>query len=204
MLGNRITNHCIISLPKMPTQAERNQATREALLHAGRELFAERGYTDVSVQSVATRAGVTTGALYHQFGSKQALFTAVYSELVEQVWVRVLKTRDNTANPTLVGDCEAYLDACADPAFNRITIDGPAVIGWDTILADTQTMIQASLTDAHERGEVSAPPTPALARMIAAALKEAAVLIARSRDPAAERAAARVGAAQLINGLLRS
>jgi len=204
MLGNGITNHCIISLPKMPTQAERNQSTREALLDAGRELFAERGYGDVSVQSVAGRAGVTTGALYHQFGSKQALFTAVYGELVERVWARVLKARDSTAAPTLIGDCEAYMDACADPAFNRITIDGPAVIGWDTILTDAQTMIQASLTDAHERGEIRELPTPALARMMAAALKEAAVLIARSPDPATERAAARRGAAQLINGLVGS
>jgi AcrR family transcriptional regulator len=153
---------------------------------------------------VSGRAGVTTGALYHQFGSKQALFTAVYTELVERVWARVLKARENAATPTLIGDCEAYLDACADPAFNRITIDGPAVIGWDTILTDTQTMIQASLTEAHQRGEIRERPTPALARMIAAALKEAAVLIARSPDPVAERAAARRGAAQLVKGLLGS
>ncbi len=188
----------------MPTQPERNQATREALLRAGRELFAERGYADVSVQGLCERAGVTTGALYHQFGSKQALFTAVYNQLVERVWNRVLEARGNTANPTLIGDCEAYLDACADPAFNRITIDGPVVIGWDAILTDSQTMIQASLADAYQRGEISDPPTAALARMIAAALKEAAVMIARSPDPAAERTAARRGTFQLIRGLTGS
>jgi AcrR family transcriptional regulator len=186
----------------MATQDERNQATRRALLNAGRALFAERGYAEVSVHSIAKRAGVTTGALYHQFGSKEALFTAVYDELVQGVWSRVLAARPDAGSPTLIGDCEAYLDACADPAFNRITTDGPVVIGWDTILNDTQTMIQTSLTTALERGEISEEPTPALARMIAAALKEAAVLIASSADPAADRAAARRGAARLINGLL--
>ncbi len=186
----------------MATQDERNQATRRALLDAARELFAQHGYTEVSVQSVAKRAGVTTGALYHQFGSKEALFTAVYDELVQRVWARVLEARERAGSASLIGDCEAYLDACADPAFNRITIDGPAVIGWDTILTDTQAMIQASLAEALQRGEIDEQPTPALGRMIAAALKEAAVLIATSPDPAADRAAARRGASRLLNGLL--
>ena len=186
----------------MPTQDERNQATRRALLDAGRELFARHGYAEVSVHSIAKLAGVTTGALYHQFGSKEALFTAVYDELVQRVWARVLEARATTGAATLMGDCEAYLDACADPGFNRITIDGPTVIGWDAILTDTQEMIHASLATALQRGEISEAPTPALARRIAAALKEAAVLIARSPDPVAERVSARRGAAQLINGLL--
>jgi AcrR family transcriptional regulator len=186
----------------MATQDERNQTTRAALLNAGRDLFAERGYTAVSVQNVAKRAGVTTGALYHQFGSKQALFTAVYDDLVQRVWGRVLAARSHAGTPSLMGDCEAYLDACADPAFNRITIDGPAVIGWDTILTDTQAMVQASLAAALQRGEIDEQPTPALARMIAAALKEAAVLIASSTDPATDRAAARRATGRLIGGLL--
>ena len=186
----------------MPTQEERNRTTRRALLDAGRALFAARGYSEVSVQSIAERAGVTTGALYHQFASKEGLFAAVYEELVQRVWTRVVAAREAAGTATLAGDCEAYLDACADPAFNRITIDGPTVVGWDKILTDTQTMIEASLATAFARGELAEPPTPALARMIAAALKEAAVLIAASADPAADRAAARRGAAQLINGLL--
>jgi hypothetical protein len=99
---------------------------------------------------------------------------------------------------------EAYLDACANPAFNRITIDGPAVIGWDQVLDEAETMIAASLAAARERGEISGATSPALARMLAAALKEAAVMIAIADDAERARAEARDSARQLIGGLLRA
>jgi AcrR family transcriptional regulator len=185
----------------MPTQDERNQATQRALLDAGRTLFAQRGYERVSVGEIAKLAEVTTGALYHQFAGKQALFTAVYNKLVGKVWASVLLARASAREPSLVGDCEAYLKACADPAFNRITIDGPAVIGADQILDETEIMIHASLTAARERGEISEIPGRSLARMLAAALKEAAVMIATAEDPAQARAAALRGARQLVRGL---
>ncbi len=186
----------------MVTHAERNQATRSALLDAGRELFAERGYAAVSVGEIAARAGVTTGALYHQFASKEGLFGAVYADLVRGVWARVLDARERREQPSLLGDCEAYLDACADPAFDRITIDGPAVIGSDRVLDEARAMVGSSLTAARARGEIATAPPEPLARMLAAALKEAAITIATAEDPAAAREAARESARQLIAGLL--
>jgi AcrR family transcriptional regulator len=188
----------------MVTQDERNQATRIALIGAARSLFAEHGYAEVAVAEIARCAGVTTGALYHQFGSKEGMFKAVYSELVEGVGGRVLKARESGGEPTLLGDCEAYMAACADPAFNRITIDGPAVIGWDQILDEAQSMIEISLVDAKDRGELAEPPSAPLARMLAAALKEAAVTIARADNSAAARRAATDSSRKLISGLLRT
>lgn len=145
---------------------------------------------------------MTTGALYHQFGSKDELLKAAYGQLVEGVGAQVLEARKNGGKPTLLGDCEAYQAACADPAFNRITIDGPAVIGWDQILDQAQSMIEASLTDAKDRGELVDAPTAQLARMLAAALKEAAVIIATADDPAAARRATTISSRKLISGLL--
>ncbi len=185
----------------MVTHAQRNQATRSALLDAARELFAEHGYAAVSVGEIAARAGVTTGALYHQFASKQGLFGAVYADLVRGVWTRVLDTRERRGQPSLLADCEAYLDACADPAFNRITIDGPTVIGSDRVLDEAQAMVEASLTAARDRGEVADAPMEPLARMLAAALKEAAMTIATADDPATARGAARESARHLLAGL---
>jgi AcrR family transcriptional regulator len=186
----------------MATQSERNQVTRSALIAAGRALFAERGYADVAVADLAKRAGVTTGALYHQFGSKQELFKAIYSELVQGVGAQVLRARERSGGPSLIADCEAYMAACADPAFNRITIDAPAVIGWDQILDEAQSMIEASLSAARDRGEIADPPIQSLGRMLAAALKEAAVMIATAKDPERARATANESARQLVSGLL--
>jgi AcrR family transcriptional regulator len=51
-------------------------ATRQALLDAAIELFAERGYGRTTVRDIATRAGVNQALLFRYFGSKEALFAA--------------------------------------------------------------------------------------------------------------------------------
>ncbi len=50
--------------------------TREALLNAVEELVAERGWNACSLQAVARRSGLTTGAVYSTFGSRGALLAA--------------------------------------------------------------------------------------------------------------------------------
>ncbi|WP_344934063.1 TetR family transcriptional regulator, partial [Sphaerisporangium flaviroseum] len=47
--------------------------TRERLLHAAAETFAQRGYDGTRVTDIATAAGVSNGALYAHFGSKAEL-----------------------------------------------------------------------------------------------------------------------------------
>ena len=57
---------------------ERRDAQRnmERVLHAARELFAERG-ADVTMEEVARRAGVGVGTIYRRFPSKEQLYAAV-------------------------------------------------------------------------------------------------------------------------------
>jgi AcrR family transcriptional regulator len=50
--------------------------TREDILAAAREAFAERGYDGATVRRVARQAGVDPALVYHYFGSKQQLFVA--------------------------------------------------------------------------------------------------------------------------------
>jgi len=187
------------------TQAERAETMRRALLDAGRELFARHGYADVGIDEIARRAGATSGSVYHHFGSKAGLFRAVYDELVASTSKHITAARRSNPSPSLIADCELYLDACADPTFFRITADAPAVIGWDAILDDTQKLIAANLLAAQDDGEIRPDlPIAALARMLAAALKEAGVMIATAPDPAHARTNASVGARCLIAGLQRT
>jgi TetR/AcrR family transcriptional regulator len=64
-------------------------ATREALLAAGTELFAERGYDGVPVAAVAARAGVNKAMINYHFGGKRKLYLAIlranFAEIVETV-----------------------------------------------------------------------------------------------------------------------
>jgi AcrR family transcriptional regulator len=50
------------------------------VLRAGGRVFAERGYHGATLDDVAAQAGVSKGALYHYFPSKQALFLALIQE----------------------------------------------------------------------------------------------------------------------------
>jgi AcrR family transcriptional regulator len=50
--------------------------TPEQILHAARELFAERGFQSISVRAIAARAGVNAALVHHYFGTKEQLFVA--------------------------------------------------------------------------------------------------------------------------------
>jgi AcrR family transcriptional regulator len=50
------------------------QDTREAILEAAREAFAERGYDGASIRLIAAAAGVDPALVHHYFGTKNQLF----------------------------------------------------------------------------------------------------------------------------------
>lgn len=56
---------------------ERALRTREVLLHAGAEVFDEYGFAGAGINKILKRAGVTAGALYFHFESKEGLAKAV-------------------------------------------------------------------------------------------------------------------------------
>lgn len=61
----------------MALKQERAEQTRRALLLAAAEVFDEFGYAGASITRILKRAGVTAGALYFHFGSKEDLAKAV-------------------------------------------------------------------------------------------------------------------------------
>ena len=64
-------------------------ATRRALLDAGAELFAGRGYDGVPVAAIAAQAGVNKAMINYHFGGKRGLYLAIvgatFGEIVESV-----------------------------------------------------------------------------------------------------------------------
>jgi AcrR family transcriptional regulator len=62
----------------MPRTGRRpgNSDTREAILAAARQAFAERGYDKASIRQIATSAGVDPALVHHYFGAKDQLFLA--------------------------------------------------------------------------------------------------------------------------------
>src|SRR5262245_27023584 len=60
-----------------PEPGGRREQTRDRLIRAARDMIAERGFHRVSLSAIAARAGLTKGAVYDNFHSKDELFLAV-------------------------------------------------------------------------------------------------------------------------------
>lgn len=64
---------------RQPVQ-QRSKAKRKDILDAAARIFAEQGYAKTTVQDILDRSGVTKGALYHYFATKQEVAAAVVLE----------------------------------------------------------------------------------------------------------------------------
>ena len=56
---------------------DKSSATLENILHAALEEFSDKGFLGASLRQIVKKAGVTTGAFYGYFSSKEALFAAI-------------------------------------------------------------------------------------------------------------------------------
>lgn len=78
-------------------QARRRDAaaTREALVAAGTELFAERGYDGVPVAAIAQKADVNKAMINYHFGGKRKLYLAIVSATFAEIVARVERLADS-------------------------------------------------------------------------------------------------------------
>jgi AcrR family transcriptional regulator len=180
------------------SQRQRTEATRAALVSAGRRLFGAEGYAAVGTERVAREAGVSRGALYHQFADKAELFAAVLDQVEAEIAQRMTVAVSAGLDPAdtvamLVAGANAFLDACTEPDLQRIVlIDGASVLGWDQwrriCLHHSVGLVAALLADGIQRGTIAAQPVDALTHVLVGAIDEAALYLARAADPVAARA----------------
>ncbi len=192
------------------SQAERSEATRAALIDAGRRLFAERGYAEVGTEEIVRAAGVTRGALYHHFDGKRDLFEAVYerveAELAQRIAAGALSSGVESPMAAMRAGAEMLLQACTEPEVQRIALlDGPSVLGWDR-WREIGTehglgLIEATFAAAIEAGAIREQPVRPLAHILMGALDEAMMLVGRAEDPEAARAEVAVTLDTLLRAL---
>jgi AcrR family transcriptional regulator len=191
------------------TKAEQSELTQEALLKAARALFTEKGYAATATEEIVQRAGVTRGALYHHFRDKEELFQAVFAaaerELVEKVRAAIGSAQLGPWEGLAVG-CQAFLDACLEPAVQRIILlDAPSVLGWETwrrIDAEYGLgLVRQGLQAAVDTGYIDPLPVEPLAHMLLGALNEGAMFIARAENLPSARAEVGAVVDRLLRGL---
>jgi AcrR family transcriptional regulator len=173
------------------TQAERTAATRARLLEAGRHLFAADGYAAVPTQAIVDAAGVTRGALYHQFGDKSGLFAEVYEdverELVTRISARIVAAEPVDQLAAMRTGARLFLAECSTPDVQRIVlIDAPAVLGWERWrevgMKYGLGVIEAMLAQAMADGAIPDQPLRPTAHVLLGALDEAALYVSRATD----------------------
>src|SRR6266851_1169066 len=180
--------------PQGSDRQEQARATRAAILKAARELFTQHGYADTPTDQLCRRAGVTSGALYHHFRDKRAVFAAVYEILRREISSKVMAagTDESDLWARFRRGCSAYLDACLDPAVQRVvSLESWSVLGREA-MSDMNSargsgmvskgMIQMGIEEAIDAGFIDEQPSQPLAEIIGGALGAAGIAIARSEN----------------------
>jgi AcrR family transcriptional regulator len=140
----------------------------------------------VALEDLAARAGMTRGAIYHHFGSKQGLFEAVLAAAHAETAAAIEAAAMQHADPweQLVAGCHAFITAASAPSVRRILlVDGPAVLGWqrwrELDAEHSELLLEEVLTELADAGLIDPHSTGAAGAMLSGAMNEAALWLAR-------------------------
>jgi AcrR family transcriptional regulator len=176
----------------MSAPAKKPSQNHMKLLAAARELFVEKGYAETGTEEIVKRAGVTRGALYHQFSDKrdlfQALFLSVLDEVALELFEQTMSEITDDKDDLVVGT-KIMLDLFSRPDIKQIVLlDGPVVLGWGTWRDLQAPLHRALLTHALEHlvdeGLLRKQPLEPLADLIAGSVMQAGLAIANAEDAA--------------------
>ena len=209
--------------PRVETMAE----NRAKLIAAARKAFAEQGYAAASMDALTAQAGLTRGALYHNFGDKKGLLAAVVDQIDGEMAARAQAVGAAAADGAgaasgagagagaasaddawqgMLAEGAAYIEMALDPEVQRIVLlDGPAVLGdpshWpsqDSCLKRTRQAVERLTAS----GVLKPVDAEAAARLLTGAALNAALWIAASDDPQAVLPKAVEAFRALAEGLL--
>jgi AcrR family transcriptional regulator len=190
----------------MTSRREENaEATRVALLAAARRVFAASGFSGADVGAIAAEARVTTGAIYHHFGSKKGLFQAVAEAIETEILTKAETGAGELSWQFLTTAFARLIDLCAAPDIQRIIfVEGSQVLGpeaWRELEGRYAIgAVTGVLTYLMGAGVVRHAPIELVARLMVAILREASAEVARTGGDAAARAEV----ARLTDGFLET
>jgi AcrR family transcriptional regulator len=100
----------------VPVGPDRSVSVVERLGQVSVELFAEHGYAQTSVQQIVDAAGVTKGALYHYFTSKDDLLFTIYDRLLslQRAHLDEIVARGLDPRQTMRLACEDVIETSID------------------------------------------------------------------------------------------
>lgn len=164
---------------KPTTKVAQREATTKRLLEVARQQFTKHGYAQTATEAIVEEAGVTRGALYHHFGSKEGLFKAVVEVVQQDVATRIEEAVSKTNDPwqqLLIG-CKTFLTASMDADIQQIMlIDAPAVLGfeaWREIDSqNSMQLLQKSIQELVNKKMIQTPSVEAFTHLLSGAMND--------------------------------
>ncbi|WP_430473695.1 TetR/AcrR family transcriptional regulator [Thalassospira lucentensis] len=171
------------------TRAEKMEETRIKLIAAGRKAFAEKGFASASMDELTAGAGLTRGALYHNFGDKRGLMAAVVDQIDTEMATAAQKAGQAAGGgwQGLMAEGAAYIKLALQPEVQRIVLlDGPAVLGDPSQWPSQNRCLQATIVTLGElaaKDAIKPVDIEAIARLLNGAALNSALWVAASDDP---------------------
>lgn len=158
---------------------DKRSETIEKLKNAGKEEFLENGYQRASLRKICKDAGVTTGAFYFSYESKEALFKAILEPLVNQYEDMLGRLmRGEIENPGTGVDADKvmmqFLLAHREEAM--IIMNGAAGSCYEDYHLRVEEFMRHSFA-AYYRSQLGCEPDETLVRILAKMRLEGAIAI---------------------------
>jgi AcrR family transcriptional regulator len=149
------------------------------------------GFAGVSREEIVERAGVTRGAMYHYFASKEALFQAVYEAVEADLCDAVTQAAMTTPDPVeqlRLGSVAFLRSAGTDEVRRIVLLDAPSVLHAEVRREIAERyglgLIREALREIDTAGRLLVGPVEPLALILMSAMHEAATQIADGADEA--------------------
>ncbi|MDR7120166.1 TetR/AcrR family transcriptional regulator [Rheinheimera soli] len=175
----------------MSTRLTKMAENRDKLIAAARRAFAEHGYAAASMDTLTAEAGLTRGALYHNFGDKRGLLAAVVDQIDSEMadYAKSVGAKAGDAWQGLLAEGAAYIEKALDPEVQRIVLlDGPSVLGDPSQWPSQNKCLQSTRNTIEQlikNGTVKPVDPEAAAMLLNGAALNAALWLASSSDPQA-------------------
>ena len=166
--------------------------TRERLIGAARARFTQDGYADTSINDICEDLGITKGALFHHFKSKQDLFAEIWQRLQIEMDAEARDAAVEARSLTdpysaFLAGCRVYLKYATRLEYQKIVlIDGPSVIGLQGWYEQDHDLgsenVRAGVRYLAKKGIVAEQRVDALAITLQNALNGAGFALARETE----------------------
>ncbi|MBK0011697.1 TetR/AcrR family transcriptional regulator [Isoptericola jiangsuensis] len=121
------------------------EETRGKLIAAARRAFGTKGFAKTSMDHFTSEIGLTRGALYHHFGSKEGLLQAVVQQIEDEVAVKLdaVSSAAATSWEGLLARCHLYTRLALVPEIRQIILQDTRAVFGDVPLPNQLVGIDA-------------------------------------------------------------